>query len=92
MRNPEVRYNETVTPLSEQLSVLRTKELIYRYEESASREALEFIFKNQILHDVTYESVLLRLRPTYHVQASEGLIDVCGERVNEYAGRVGENY
>jgi len=53
---------------------------------------LEFIFKNQILHDVTYESVLLRLRPVYHAQAAEGLVEVGGERVNEYAGRVGEHY
>jgi len=92
MHNPDIRYAENGMPITEQLSALRTKELIYRYEESASREALEFIFKNQILHDVTYESVLLRLRPTYHVQAAEGLINVGGERVNEYAGRVGEHY
>jgi tetratricopeptide (TPR) repeat protein len=41
---------------------------------------------------VTYESVLLRLRPIYHRQAAEGLIEIGGERVNEYAGRVGEHY
>jgi tetratricopeptide (TPR) repeat protein len=52
----------------------------------------EFIFKNAILHDVTYESVLLRLRRVYHLQVAEGLIGIWGERVNEYAGRVGEHY
>lgn len=92
MRNPEIPYVSASAPVTERLGVLRTKELIYRYEESASRGASEFIFKNQILHDVTYESVLLRLRPLYHVQAAEGLIGVGGERVNEYAGRVGEHY
>src|SRR5262249_48952376 len=39
-----------------------------------------------------YESVLLRLRSVYHLQAAEGLIETWGERVNEYAGRVGEHY
>jgi len=92
MQNPELQDVESSTPMTERLSALRAKELIYRYEESASREASEFIFKNQILHDVTYESVLLRLRPVYHVQVAEGLVEAGGERVNEYAGRVGEHY
>ena len=92
MRNPEFQLSESDMSITEKLGMLRTKELIYHYEESASREALEFIFKNQILHDVTYESVLLRLRPVYHAQAAEGLVEVGGERVNEYAGRVGEHY
>lgn len=92
MRNPEVQPADTASPITDRLGTLRTKELIYRYEESASKQASEFIFKNQILHDVTYESVLLRLRPIYHVQAAEGLVKVGGERANEHAGRVGEHY
>lgn len=92
MRNPEVRFSDAPAPITDRLGTLRNKELIYHYEESASQQALEFIFKNQILHDVTYESVLLRLRPIYHAQAAEGLVEVGGERANEYAGRVGEHY
>jgi class 3 adenylate cyclase/tetratricopeptide (TPR) repeat protein len=92
MRNPEYEKAEVSSPIGERLGALRTKELIYRYEESASAEASEFIFKNQILHDVTYESVLLRLRPIYHAQAASGLVELGGERANEYAGRVGEHY
>ncbi len=72
--------------------MLRAKELIFQYGEAAFAEIPEFIFKNAVLHDVTYESVLLRLRRVYHLQAAEGLIGVWGERVNEYAGRVGEHY
>lgn len=92
MYNPEFRHEEIPGSITERLGTLRAKELIYRYEESASREALEFIFKNAILHDVTYESVLLRLRPIYHIQAAEGLVKIGGERASEYAGRVGEHY
>lgn len=92
MSNPEPQQDDEDGPISNRLGTLRTKELIYNYEESASREALEFIFKNAILHDVTYESVLLRLRPIYHAQAAEGLVQIGGERANEYAGRVGEHY
>jgi predicted ATPase len=76
MHNPEYQNVDAPDPITDRLGTLRTKELIYRYEESASREASEFIFKNAILHDVTYESVLLRLRPVYHVQVAEGLVEI----------------
>ena len=92
MRNPESTNTESPIPIIENLGALRAKELIYQYEESTSKVSSEFIFKNQILHDVTYESVLLRFRPVYHAQAAEGLVEIGGERANEYAGRVGEHY
>ena len=92
MRNPEVQYAENNELIKDRLGILRSKELIYPYEESASKESFEYIFKNQILHDVTYESVLLRLRPLYHSQAAEGLVIIGGERINEFAGRVGEHF
>lgn len=91
MRNPETQNIASIA-IQDKLNTLRTKELVYRYDESASSEMPEYIFKNTILHDVTYESVLLKLRPVYHVQAAQGLIEISGERVSEYAGRVGEHY
>jgi len=92
MRNPASQQTGGDVAIKDRLDVLRTKELIYNFEETTTRDASEFIFKNQILHDVTYESVLLRLRPVYHSQAAEGLVKVGGERINEFAGRVGEHY
>jgi len=92
MRNPEAQQTEGVTPIKDRIGALRSKELIYNFEEAVSKQELEFIFKNQILHDVTYESVLLKLRPLYHSQAAQGLVEIGGERINEFAGRVGEHY
>ena len=92
MRNPEIQGREPSITINDKLNTLKAKELVYRYEESASTEMPEYIFKNTILHDVTYESVLLKLRPIYHAQAAEGLIEISGERVSEYAGRVGEHF
>jgi class 3 adenylate cyclase/predicted ATPase len=92
MRNPETPRAESSSPIEERLSLLRAKELIFQYGDLPAPKTPEFIFKNVILHNVTYESVLLRLRPIYHLQAAEGLIEIGGERVNEYAGRVGEHY
>ncbi len=92
MRNPESQTAGSSIPINDRLGILRAKELVFRYDETASSEIPEFIFKNAILHDVTYESVLLKLRPVYHLQAAEGLIGISGERISEYAGRVGEHY
>ncbi len=92
MRNPEAHSMDKGMSIRDRLGTLRSKELIFHYEETTSKETSEYIFKNQILHDVTYESVLLRLRPVYHAQAAEGLVEIGGERVNEIAGRVGEHY
>ncbi|MDQ3006057.1 MAG: tetratricopeptide repeat protein [Chloroflexota bacterium] len=92
MHDPENEMLASSTAIHDKLNSLRAKELVYRYDESGSTEMPEYIFKNTILHDVTYESVLLKLRPVYHVQAAQGLIEISGERVSEYAGRVGEHY
>jgi class 3 adenylate cyclase/predicted ATPase len=92
MQNPETPSTKATAPITETLGTLRAKELIFQYGDVVSAKTPEFIFKNAVLHDVTYESVLLRLRRVYHLQAAEGLISTWGERVNEYAGRVGEHY
>lgn len=92
MQSPEPRLADTPVAINEQLNALRSKELIYQYEDTAYSTMSEYIFKSMILHDVTYESVLLRLRRIYHSQVAEGLIRLSGERANENAGRIGEHY
>jgi tetratricopeptide (TPR) repeat protein len=92
MQSPEPRLADTPVAINDQLNALRNKELIYQYEDAAYSTMSEYIFKSMILHDVTYESVLLRLRRIYHSQVAEGLIRLSGERVNENAGRIGEHY
>jgi len=46
----------------EALNSLRSKEMVYRREASAFTDAREYLFKHDILREVTYESVLKRLR------------------------------
>ncbi len=89
---PEASSHEPPAATSERLNALRGKELIFRREASAFAEAREYIFKHAILHDVTYESVLKRLRREYHARVAASLIELSGERVGEYAGRIGEHY
>jgi len=78
-----------VTPL---LDVLRERELVFRRERSSFSGPQEYTFKHLILHDVTYETVLLKLRRTYHKQVAQWLEANAGERVGEYAGLIAEHY
>ena len=92
MHNPEIEQNDPPEIIANRLNMLEKKEVIFHRDVSAFAETPEYIFKHAILHDVTYESVLLRLRRIYHVQVAERLIELGGERINEFAGRVGGHF
>ncbi len=94
-----VFWDQTITYLQESptivkpsLSGLETRELIFVRETTSFAQTREYIFKHAILHEVTYESVLKRLRRTYHQRVAQWLQDHSGERVLEYAGLIGEHY
>jgi class 3 adenylate cyclase/tetratricopeptide (TPR) repeat protein len=73
------------------LTSLRSRELIYHHEESAFSEAAEYTFKHAVLRDVTYESVLKRLRKTYHGLVAEWLIRHSEDRIGEYTGLIADH-
>jgi class 3 adenylate cyclase/tetratricopeptide (TPR) repeat protein len=75
----------------EALNALRGRELIYRREETAFAEAREYIFKHDILREVTYESVLKRLRKVYHGLVADWLITHSAGRLAEYTGMIAEH-
>jgi len=70
------------------LTSLRARELVYRRENSSIRDSREFIFKHDILREVTYESVLKRLRKTYHSLVADWLIAQGAERIDEYSSLI----
>ena len=73
------------------LTSLRNRELVYRHEESAFVDSVEYLFKHDVLREVTYESVLKRLRKTYHGYVADWLIDNSGDRISEYSGLIAEH-
>jgi len=76
----------------EALAGLRRKELIFRRESSAFAGAVEYTFKHELLRNVTYESLLKKLRRDYHAQVAAWLIERSGERVAEFAGLVAAHF
>ena len=73
------------------LTSLRNRELVYRHEESAFVGAVEYLFKHDVLREVTYESVIKRLRKTYHGLVADWLIANGGDRISEYSGLIAEH-
>ncbi len=71
---------------------LLRRELIFDRQISSFAGTREFIFKHALLRDVAYETVLKRMRHTYHELAATWLVEHGGERVNEYAGLIAEHY
>ena len=65
--------------------------MVYRHEESAFVGAVEYLFKHDVLREVSYESVIKRLRKTYHGLVADWLIANCGDRLVEYSGLIAEH-
>jgi tetratricopeptide (TPR) repeat protein len=62
--------------------------MVYRREASTFTDAREYLFKHDILREVTYESVLKRLRRRYHGLVADWLISQVAGRVGEYSGLI----
>ena len=73
------------------LIALQDKEMVYPRVLSAFAGAGEHIFKHTLLREVTYESVLLRLRRVYHAQIAEWLIALSNERLSEFSGMIADH-
>jgi predicted ATPase/class 3 adenylate cyclase len=74
------------------LKNLCSKELVFVRAQSTFSETQEYLFKNSILRDVTYEQVLKSQRRLYHHQAAGWLIEQSGDRANEYAALIAEHF
>jgi ABC-type oligopeptide transport system substrate-binding subunit/class 3 adenylate cyclase/ABC-type dipeptide/oligopeptide/nickel transport system ATPase subunit len=84
-----VNHDESkLANLTNLLKNLRSKEMIYRREESTFAGAEEYIFKHELLREVTYESVLKKKRPHYHELVANWLIEKIGKRATEYAAMI----
>jgi len=78
--------------VTELLDRLRSRELIFRRETSAFTEAREHIFKHALLREVTYESVLKRVRQACHALVAEWLVEHAGDRAGEFTGLIADHF
>lgn len=74
------------------LNALEKRELIFPRQSSMLAGAQTYIFKHALLQRVTYESVLLRIRPQYHKQVADWFVELTGDRLAEYASQIANHY
>jgi class 3 adenylate cyclase/tetratricopeptide (TPR) repeat protein len=74
------------------LAAARQHELVFRRERSRFADATEYTFKHTLLRDVTYETVLMRLRRKYHAQVAAWLEVHAAGRLGEYLGIIAGHY
>jgi class 3 adenylate cyclase/tetratricopeptide (TPR) repeat protein len=73
------------------LAALQDKEMVFPRTASAFADTEEFVFKHVILREVTYESVLRRVRRLYHGLVADWLIEQGGARAQEYTGLIADH-
>lgn len=71
------------------LNSLEQRDMIVR---SASVGSGSYLFRHTLLREVAYESVLLRDRPGYHLQAARWLESQRGDRSEDYAAPIARHY
>jgi predicted ATPase/class 3 adenylate cyclase len=78
----------------ERLGELAGRELVLPRRESAFAGTVEYIFKHALLRDVTYETVLKRVRRSYHRLVGSWLVAAAeaNGRTEEYAAIIGGHY
>ena len=74
------------------LAASSARELLFHREPSAFAGVEEYIFRHGLLHEVTYETVLLKRRAEYHRRAARWLESHAGERLGEYLTLIAEHY
>jgi predicted ATPase/class 3 adenylate cyclase len=77
--------------LANRLAALRDREMVYQRETSSFVDAEEYIFRHTLLREVTYGSVLKRVRRAYHGFVADWLLAQSGERVEELTGLIADH-
>ncbi len=74
------------------LAQLVQRELILPRHDSSLEGAREYAFGHQLLHQVTYETVLKHSRQALHVQAARWLDAQTGVRAHDFLGVIAHHY
>ncbi len=74
------------------LAALTRRELIVPHPDADSAGARQFAFKHQLLHQVTYETVLKSERRELHGRVADWMAGAVGSTAGEFPGAIAEHY
>jgi class 3 adenylate cyclase/tetratricopeptide (TPR) repeat protein len=88
------RAEPAAWPVHESLELLRSREVVFRREQSVFEGAAEYLFKHALLRDVAYDSVLRAHRQAYHGLAARWLEQMTerSRRAEQYAGLIADHH
>ncbi len=82
-----------IAPLAvEALPALMRRELIVSRQGASAEGVREFAFRHQILHHVTYDTLLRRTRREWHARAAVWMSALGGARAGEMLGATAEHF
>ena len=76
----------------ESLPSLVQRELALPRQDTDQDGVREYAFKHQILHQVTYDTLLKRTRQELHAKAAQWLAGLSGARASDFLGATAEHY
>ena len=74
------------------LAGVTQRALVVPHADAGFSGTREFAFSHQVLHQVTYETVLKRLRRSYHAKAGAWLASQSGARANDFLVMTAEHF
>lgn len=80
---------KTIEGIDESLEYLQRIQLIQKRERL---EEIEYLFKHALAHEVTYESILLKMRKELHIKVAEAIESVFSDRLYEFYGMLAFHY
>ena len=77
-----------------ELDALQARELVYKNARSVFDNTREYLFKHALLREVTYASMLKRVRRVYHARAARWLDQITkrSQRTDEYAALIATHF
>ena len=66
--------------------------MVVPHQDAGFEGVREYAFSHQVLHHVTYDTVLKRLRQGYHAKAAAWLARLTGARANDFLGVAAEHF
>ncbi len=74
------------------LPAVARRDLVVSHEEGHIDDAREYAFRHPLLHHVTYETVLKRVRREGHARTAAWLAGLGGARANDFLGATAEHF
>ncbi|MEO6410799.1 MAG: adenylate/guanylate cyclase domain-containing protein, partial [Burkholderiaceae bacterium] len=74
------------------LPALLRRELVLPHKEANFDDLREYAFRHQILHQVTYDTLLKRARQTLHAKAAAWMASLTGARAGDFLGATAEHH